>query len=69
MLILTRREGEVLTLSPSKYIDPDMTVRELFAGGPITIEVIQSGSQTKLGIDALRDSKVLRLELSSEHIN
>ena len=51
MLILARREGETLTLSPSKDIDPNMTVRELFAGGPITIEVMESGSQIKLGID------------------
>ena len=67
MLILTRREGEALTLSPSKDIDPDIVVRELFAGSPITIEVIESGSQILLGIDAPRDLKVLRLELSSEH--
>ena len=39
MLILTRREDEALTLSPSKDIDPNMTARDLFAGGPITIEV------------------------------
>ena len=32
MLVLTRREGETLTLSPSKDIDPDMTVQDLFAG-------------------------------------
>ena len=31
MLILTRREGEALTLSASKDIDPDMTVCEFFA--------------------------------------
>jgi len=67
MLVLTRREGETITLSPSKNVEPDVTEGELFSGGPIINEVVESGPQTKLGIDAPRDLKVLRLELSSEH--
>jgi len=34
-----------------------------------TFEVVESGSQTELGIDAPRDLKVLQLEFSSEHNN
>jgi len=33
MLVLTRWPGETITLSPSKDIDPNMTVGEFFAGG------------------------------------
>ena len=37
MLVLTRRPSESLILYPSDSIDPNMTVRELFADGPIEI--------------------------------
>ena len=67
MLVPTRREGETITLAPLKDIEPNMVVGELFAGGPISNEILESGFQTKLGIDAPHDLKVLRLVLSSEH--
>ena len=65
MLVLTRRAGEAITLSPSKDIDPNMTVGEFFASGTITIEVLEIGGQVKLGIEAPRALKVLRDELAS----
>ena len=43
MLVLARIEGEALTLSPSKDIDHNISVRGLFAGGPISIEVVETG--------------------------
>ena len=67
MLALTRRPGETITLSPSKDVGPDMTVRELLVGGPITIEAVESESQTKLRVGVPHDLKLMRPELSSKH--
>ncbi len=62
MLILARSPGESPLLYPSEDIDPNMTVRELFANGPIKIwshEV--KGNQTKIGIEAPSQIRVMRL--------
>ena len=63
MLVLTRRPGEAITYSPTKDIDPNMTVGELFAGGAITITVTETGAQVNFGIEAPGELKVLRGEL------
>ena len=64
MFVLTRRPGEAVTISPSKDIDSNMTVGKFFAGGTITIEVLETGGQMKLGIDAPKALKVLREEIA-----
>ncbi len=64
MLILTRHPGEPLLLYPTDDIDPEMTVRQLFANDPIKIwshEV--KGNQTKIGIEAPSQIRVMRNEL------
>ena len=40
-----------------------MAVGELLESGPITIQVLVTGGQIKVGIDALKEMKVLRGEL------
>ncbi len=66
MLILTRRTGESLLLYPSQDIDPNMTVRELFANGPIEIwSEGFKGDQIKIGIEASSQIRVMRDELSN----
>jgi len=52
MLILTRRSGESLYIDISESVDPATPVGQLFADGPIEIEILQVGEQAKLGIDA-----------------
>lgn len=52
MQIFTRRSGESLYIDISESVDPATPVGSLFADGPIEVEVLQSGKQVKLGIDA-----------------
>lgn len=42
MLIVKRRKGESIIISPSADIPPDMTVSELFASGNIEIRFIDT---------------------------
>ncbi len=64
MLTLSRQEGESLFIDLEDSVDPNMTVGELFADGPIEILVstIKRGS-VKIGIDAPKELNVARNEL------
>jgi len=66
MLVLTRRIGESLLLSPQSELDPDMRVGDLFADGPIEVTLLGfvSGGQAKLGISAPLSVSILRQELT-----
>lgn len=66
MLVLTRKEDESLLIFPSDEIDPDMTVTELFNGGPIRITINKISSQVQIGIEAPQGLTVLREELNSD---
>jgi sRNA-binding carbon storage regulator CsrA len=60
MLILTRRIGEQIYIYPDD-LPEDMTVKELFEGGQIPIEVLGvKGMQLKIGIDAPKNLTILR---------
>jgi sRNA-binding carbon storage regulator CsrA len=60
MLILTRRIGEQIYIYPDD-LPEDMTVKELFEGGQIAIEVLGvKGMQVKIGIDAPKNLTILR---------
>jgi carbon storage regulator CsrA len=50
MLILTRREGESIVLSPGSE-------------DPIGVQVMKAGNQVSLGIDASLEVEILRKEL------
>ena len=64
MLTFTRRPGESFLLFPSPDLDPDMTVAELFARGPIQIEIAElHGRQVRLRVDAPREIAILRSEI------
>jgi len=60
MLILTRRIGEKIYIYPDD-LPEEMTVKELFEGGQIAIEVLGvKGMQVKIGIDAPKNLTILR---------
>ncbi len=60
MLILTRRIGEQIYIYPDD-LPEDMTVKELFEGRQIAIEVLGvKGMQVKIGIDAPKNLTILR---------
>ena len=66
MLILSRREGESLTISLDSDIDPMTPACELFAGGPLVITVGRiRGRMVRLSVAADPRLTVLRSELAT----
>lgn len=63
MLAISRRPGQAIFVYPADNIDPNMTVAELFSGGPIKIMTDIKNGQVKVGIAAPRHLTVLREEL------
>jgi len=64
MLFLTRRPGESFQISLSENVDPNMTVAELFADGPIQIAILGvKGNQVRVGTEASDRLTILREEL------
>ena len=65
MLILTRKPGQLLIITPHASLDRSTPVGELFRNGPIEIAVVRlEGSQVRLGISAPSSLLVLRDELT-----
>ena len=66
MLILTRREGEAILISMAENADPNLTLAELFANGPLQLQIKKiSGKQVSLSFDAPRELLILRNELEN----
>ena len=66
MLILTRRVGETLVIEPSASLPSDMTVKELFASGPLIIKLMgMHSNQVRIGVQAHAQLSILRAELGS----
>ncbi|HED17171.1 MAG TPA: carbon storage regulator [Gammaproteobacteria bacterium] len=64
MLVLDRKSGESVLIFPDDQINPEMTVKELFSQGPISISVKYKDTGTvKLAIKAPGAIKILREEL------
>lgn len=64
MLILTRRQGQSLTINPEPSIDPDTPVARLFTSGPIRVQVLGlQGPPVRLGVEANPGFCILRDEL------
>jgi sRNA-binding carbon storage regulator CsrA len=64
MLILTRADGEAITIEPESGVDPNMTIDELFRNGPIRIRIFRRDQDVRVGIDAPQELLVLRDELN-----
>ena len=64
MLVLSRKENEVILICPSLDVDPDMTVAGLFKDGPIKLRLnkIVKG-QEKVSLDVPRALQIARDEL------
>lgn len=64
MLVLSRRCGESLLIFPDEGVASELTVAELFAGGPLEITIVKfNGRQARIAIDAPAELMVLRSEL------
>jgi sRNA-binding carbon storage regulator CsrA len=64
MLILTRKPGQSLSIHPHPTLDPGTPVEQVFADGPIRVQVLRvQGPQVRLGVAAPAGLCVLRDEL------
>lgn len=63
MLVVSRRSAESILIRPAEDIDPSMTLRDLFANGPIEITVLGgNGRRVKMGVDAPAELTIWRKE-------
>ena len=66
MLIVSRRDAESILIRPGDDIDPEMTLADLFAGGPIEITIFSPGSQrVKMGVQAPRQLSIWRKDAAT----
>jgi sRNA-binding carbon storage regulator CsrA len=64
MLILTRQPGQSLSIHPRPTLDPGTQVEQVFADGPIRVQVLRvQGPQVRLGVAAPAGLCILREEL------
>lgn len=53
MLIVSRKDTESIEIRPGDGIDPDMTLADLFADGPIEITIFSANNKrVKMGVQA-----------------
>ena len=61
MLIVSRRDAESIEIRPGDDIDPNLTLADLFAGGPIEITIFSSnGNRVKMGVQAPQQLSIWR---------
>lgn len=61
MLIISRKDAESILIRPTRDLDPQMTVGELFRNGPIEITVFSAtGSRIKMGVQAPTELSIWR---------
>ncbi len=61
MLILTRKPGQLLKISPKASLSPTTTIAELFVDGPIEILVSRiDDGQVRIGVQAHPDLLIAR---------
>lgn len=65
MLVLTRRVGESIFISPSDELSPDTPVSTLFKDGPIQVTLTRTnGNQARIGIVAPAMLTIAREEVA-----
>lgn len=61
MLVLSRRSEESIVIAPAEGVDSDLTLKDLFANGPIQITLLGgNGRRVKMGIDAPAELSIRR---------
>jgi len=67
MLVLSRQEGQSITITIDESVNPAMTVGELFVDNPIRIHISNmEGKKTRIAtvsIDAPKELYIVRSEL------
>jgi sRNA-binding carbon storage regulator CsrA len=60
MLVVSRKENEWIRIEPIEGLDPQLTLRDVFADGPIIVKVMHVGRRVRLVIDAPPALKIWR---------
>ena len=61
MLIVSRRDAESIEIKPGDNIDMNMTLADLFSGGPIEITIFSStNNRVKMGVQAPEQLSIWR---------
>lgn len=63
MLVVSRKENESIKIEPLDGLDPSLTLREVFAQGPIVLTLTHVGTRrVRLVIEAPSALKIMRAE-------
>ena len=63
MLIVSRKDAESIEIRPGDGVDPNMTLADLFSGGPIEIKVFAAhNNRVKMGVQAPEQLCIWRKE-------
>jgi sRNA-binding carbon storage regulator CsrA len=68
MLVVSRKENESIQIEPLAGIDPSLTLREVFAQGPILLTLRHVGPRrVRIVIEAPSALKILRGEVAESN--
>ena len=63
MLVVTRKENESIKIEPVDGVDPSLTLREVFAHGPIVLKLTHVGQRrVRIVVEAPSALKIMRNE-------
>lgn len=66
MLVVTRKENESIKIEPVEGVDPSLTLREVFAQGPILLKLAHVGQRrVRIVVEAPSSLKVMRNEAAA----
>lgn len=66
MLVVTRKENESIKIEPVDGVDPSLTLREVFAQGPILLKLAHVGQRrVRIVVEAPSSLKVMRNEAAA----
>lgn len=66
MLVVSRRDSESIMIRPDEGIDPQLTLAELFANGPIEIRIFSArDKRVTIGVEAPRQLSVWRKDAAA----
>jgi sRNA-binding carbon storage regulator CsrA len=66
MLVVSRKENESIKIEPLEGVDPSLTLREVFAQGPILLTLRHVGPRrVRIVIDAPAVLKIMRGEVEN----
>lgn len=61
MLVVTRKENESIEIEPVEGVDPSLTLREVFARGPLVLKLTHVGQRrVRIAVEAPSVLKIMR---------